>query len=217
MKGLLIKDFKLMKMQRRFFTIICIFALASAFSTDGVSFLIGYLTCMAPLFALTTISYDEFDNGNAFLFSLPITRKLYVIEKYCFSLILGAAALVLSVILAFIIGSVKEVAGLYQTLAASPFIFAGMTVFLSVMLPLQLKFGAEKSRIAILAAVGISVALGYGTVKLLSWRGINVTALLEKLITVNPALLILGAVIITAAILALSVMISISVMKKKEF
>ena len=33
---------------------------------------------------MSSISYDEFDNGNAFLFSLPITRKDYVLEKYIF-------------------------------------------------------------------------------------------------------------------------------------
>ena len=39
-------------------------------------------TIVTAIFAITTISYDEFDNGLAFLMTLPVTRKQYVAEKY---------------------------------------------------------------------------------------------------------------------------------------
>ena len=57
-----------------------------------MTFAIGFLTFVMSLFSVSSISYDEFDNGNAFLFSLPITRTTYVVEKYCFGLILGLSA-----------------------------------------------------------------------------------------------------------------------------
>ena len=41
--------------------------------TEDVSFPLGFLTFALSLFTLSTISYDEFDNGYAFLFTLPIT------------------------------------------------------------------------------------------------------------------------------------------------
>lgn len=92
MKGLLIKDFKLLKTQQKFFLLVLFIAIAvEMFSGSSSSFLIGYLSFMAILFTLSSISYDEFDNGNAFLFSLPITRKSYVIEKYGLGLILGSS------------------------------------------------------------------------------------------------------------------------------
>ena len=74
MKGLLIKDFKLMKMQRNFFFVIVMISVGQALFSDSLSVPIGFATFVFPLFTLSTISYDEFDNGNAFLFSLPITR-----------------------------------------------------------------------------------------------------------------------------------------------
>ena len=49
--------------------------------SPGTSFPIGFLGFVGALFSLSSISYDEFDNGNAFLFSLPITRKDYVLDK----------------------------------------------------------------------------------------------------------------------------------------
>lgn len=58
---------------------------------------------ICSMFSLSTISYDEFDNGNAFLFSLPITRKGYVIEKYIFGIMLGVISLILSTIIACIL------------------------------------------------------------------------------------------------------------------
>ena len=82
MKGLLIKDFKLMKMQKNFFLMMIAIVIAISFFQNEISFPLGFLPFVISLFSLSTISYDEFDNGNAFLFSLPISRKDYVKEKY---------------------------------------------------------------------------------------------------------------------------------------
>ena len=90
MKGLLIKDFKLMMMQKNFFLSIIAIAVVLTVFVKNPSFIIGYLTFIGSVFTLSTISYDEFDNGNAFLFSLPITRKLYALEKYVFGFLTGA-------------------------------------------------------------------------------------------------------------------------------
>ena len=78
MKGLLIKDFKLMKMQKNFFLMMIAIVIAISFFQNEISFPLGFLPFVISLFSLSTISYDEFDNGNAFLFSLPISRKDYV-------------------------------------------------------------------------------------------------------------------------------------------
>src|SRR5699024_6759865 len=102
MKGLIIKDFKLLMMQKSFFITLAIVAIFFGITTDTI-FVIGFLTMICSMFALSNISYDEFDNGNAFLFSLPITRKGYVIEKYIFGIMLGVISLILSTIIACIL------------------------------------------------------------------------------------------------------------------
>ena len=80
MKGLLIKDFKLMKNQKNFFFIMIFIAAAMLFAEFESTFVVSYFTMIASMFVLSTISYDEYDNGYAFLFSMPFSRTSYVKE-----------------------------------------------------------------------------------------------------------------------------------------
>lgn len=50
------------------------------------------MTMFRAMIAVGTLSYDETDNGLAFLMTLPVDRKTYVREKYLFILICTAAA-----------------------------------------------------------------------------------------------------------------------------
>lgn len=88
-KGLFVKDFKLMKVQKNFFLVIVAVSVGMAAFYDDSTFMIGFLAL--SLFTLSTISYDEFDNGNAFLFTLPVSRTNYAVEKYCLALLLAGA------------------------------------------------------------------------------------------------------------------------------
>ena len=82
MKGLLIKDLKLFQLQGKFFICFVIaIGMILTFINHNATFLLAFLTFVMSNFSLSTISYDEFDNGYAFLFTLPITRKRYIMEK----------------------------------------------------------------------------------------------------------------------------------------
>ena len=89
MKGLLIKDFKLMKNQKNFFFIMIFIAAAMLFAEFESTFVVSYFTMIASMFVLSTISYDEYDNGYAFLFSMPfseitiISSALRMVERRC--------------------------------------------------------------------------------------------------------------------------------------
>ncbi len=52
-------------------------------SGQPAQIIVGYCTMFGMLFTVNTISYDEFDHGYLFLFTLPVTRKDYVLEKIC--------------------------------------------------------------------------------------------------------------------------------------
>ena len=95
MKGLLVKDFKLMMLQKNFLLLILAIVIGMMILSDDMVFPIGFLSFIASLFTVSTISYDDFDNGNAFLFTLPITRNNYVIEKYFLGLLFGCIAWIL--------------------------------------------------------------------------------------------------------------------------
>lgn len=102
MKGLFVKDLKLMMSQKNFLLLILAIVIGMMIFTDDVIFPLGFLSFTVSLFTVSTISYDDFDNGNAFLFTLPITRNHYVSEKYFLGLLLGCIAWVLATILGII-------------------------------------------------------------------------------------------------------------------
>ncbi|MCI9221078.1 MAG: ABC-2 transporter permease, partial [Lachnospiraceae bacterium] len=71
MRGLLIKDLKLMRNMGNSLIIILLVAVGMSFYNSDMSFIVVYMAVIGTTFTSSTISYDEFDNGNAFLFSLP--------------------------------------------------------------------------------------------------------------------------------------------------
>lgn len=217
MKGLLIKDFKLLKMQRLFFVVLILMAAGMAFSMGNLSFVVGYLGFIMPLFVLSTISYDEFDNGSAFLFTLPISRTGYVVEKYCFGLLLELVSLAISLALALCVGAVTKSAEVSDALFSAPFIFMAVAVLLGVAIPLQIKFGAEKGRIAMVISFGLAAVIGYGIVKAADWLGLDPGTLEAHLSKLHLGVLIAGAATFTLCVLLLSMKISITILRRKEF
>ncbi len=151
MKGLLIKDFKLLKNQKNFFIILIAISIGMSAYMEDVSFIIGYLTSICSLFTLSSISYDEFDNGYAFLFSLPITRKGYVLEKYSFGFIVGIISWLFATTIAIIAGLMKGSIILKDIIIIALLELLVLVILLSVMLPFQLKFGGEKAELQLSA------------------------------------------------------------------
>lgn len=217
MKGLLIKDFKLMKNQKNIFLTGAGIAVAVALLSGDSAFLISYVTIVGAMSALGTISYDEFDNGFAFLFSLPVTRKTYALEKYLFGIIFGGA-------LCLAATAVAVAAEYLRTGGFSlPALIVGLTelpvlVFiLSITIPFKLKFGPEKSRLALFASAGLIFIVGFVILRALDNGQIDVTSALTELLRTRPGLAVGAAIAATAAMLLLSIGISIGIVNKKEF
>lgn len=213
MKGLLVKDFKLMKVQRNFFFLLIAIFIAYAIVYDDVTFMIGFVTFGMSMFTLSTISYDEFDNGSAFLFTLPISRKSYAEEKYVFALLLSLGSWVITVLLAIVL--TKSPAS--ETLVPAVIIFIAVLVLQAVMIPLQIKFGGEKGRIALIAVVSLLALVCIGIGKLLEMLGVDIFTALDHLPSVSTGVLLIIAAAVVAVILLISMQISISIMNKKEF
>jgi ABC-2 type transport system permease protein len=218
MKGLLVKDFKLMATQKNFFGLILLIAAGMILSTEEVSFPLGFLTLVISLFVLSTISYDEFDNGYAFLFTLPITRVSYVVEKYCLGLILGFSSWFLATCLGVIASVVRNTSSLTDVRMIALMILPVMIIVQSLMIPLHLKFGGEKGRVAIMGLFGglivISTIIIKG-VKLLF--NVDLIAQFNSLPVVSVKMLLLIALAISIVLWLLSIGSSISIMKRKQF
>ena len=160
MRGLMQKDVCLLLQRSRVLLVLIGVGILMGFSTDG-SFVIGYMTMLCAILTIGTISYDEFDNGYPFLLTLPITRKTYVIGKYVFCLLGDLIGWALSVVI-FAGCTIAKGSGLLAIQIMETVAFIPVFVIITaIMLPLQLKFGAEKSRVMIAILGGGAFALGY--------------------------------------------------------
>ena len=216
MKGLFVKDLKLMMLQKNFLLLILAIVIGMMIFTDDVIFPLGFLSFIVSLFTVSTISYDDF--GNAFLFTLPITRNHYVSEKYFLGLLLGCMAWVLATVLGIITTVLKDTLPITDLVQSSLMILPIMIVVQAIMLPFQLKFGGDKGRIAMIGAFG-----GLAVITLVIVKGaeaifnIDLVSLLDNMPTVSMGVLIAIAIIIALLMLLVSMKISLSIMNKKEF
>lgn len=217
MKGLLIKDLKLMKNQKNFFLVILVVIAFLAAGSDDLSFPMGFTAFIGTLFTLSSISYDEFDNGNAFLFSLPFSRRTYAVEKYIFGAILGCCAWILALLITTVIGVFKGVYPDAETALSACFILAMMFLILALMLPFQLKFGGERGRIVLIGCIAFLAAAGTLIIKGLELMGIDLLAILDAMPTVNAGILSVIVLLIALLLFGISCLISVGIVQKKEF
>lgn len=217
MKGLLIKDLRLMKMQKNFFILIIVIGIGLVLAGNEISFTLGFLSFVISLFSISTISYDEFDNGYPFLFTLPISRSLYVKEKYVLSLILGLGSLILATVICAIITLFKNNIPLFDLLMMALMILPYIILVQAIMIPFQLKFGAERGRIAIIGVLGAIILLGILIFQGLKILKINFAVIVEQISVLDIRVLGFILVILAVVILFISLIISIKIMKQKEF
>ena len=101
-------------------------------------------------------------NGFAFLMTLPFGRKTYVKEKYLFSLIMTVAAWCFgSVVNIAITISRHGGAGLADDLIMATAAIPSIYMVVGIIIPLQLKYGSEKSRLVLFGIFGICAVLIY--------------------------------------------------------
>ena len=226
MKGLLIKDIKIIISQKKFFIMAIFLAAVFAWTTEDVTFSASYIVLLLSMLTLTTLSYDEANGGMLFLLTLPATRKTYVNSKYTFALLNLVFASVFAFALCYVFAMIKGTAlPLDDVISSIMGIMVAMGIMLSVTIPLELKYGAEKGRIAMLASIAVIVVLGIGVYKLLTEViKVDVEGILLKLLERLPAvgngleILIVGVLlVILLLIFFVSYCVSGKIIKKKEF
>lgn len=221
MKGLLIKDLKLMKVQSRFILIVVIIVAAMAiYGTQNFSFLIMYVTLVGCIISIGSITYDEMDNGNVFLFSLPVSRQGYVTEKYVFSLIMCVGAWLIGTGAAAAGGLIKSTGTFTDSIMMALPYLPVMLFLLAFMLPFRLLFGSEKGRIVYMVILGGGLVVTALAEKLIDAMHIDtnpLTELAERIEAMDVRVLAAGGAALAAAAFLISLAASIVIMKKKEF
>lgn len=218
MKGLFIKDCRtILNNNRTFLAMMIGIILFLSFTVDSLDFVGGYLTIVGSMLALGTISYDQAENGMPFLLTLPISRKMYVQSKYLFSVLFSVALIALVNIISVPVSIMR---GYSYDISMTAGMFAGCLIFLFIMIPLQLKFGVEKARIALVIVFGVIVCAITGAVYIGAGNGIyveDVTASISKTATAPAAVYIILAVLIMALLGFISYFFSVKTMENKEY
>ena len=218
MKGLLIKDIKLLLGQKKFFTVVIAMGIFFMLSNENPASGVSYITMLLSIFTLSTISYDEFDNGMAFLMTLPIERKTYAREKYVFAGMIAVLSAVGTSILAYVLGKVMNVeVDMTEVIGVACVIVLISWLMLAITIPLQIKFGAEKGRIAMLLAVGGVFGVLFFLAKGLSSSGVDISGVVLFLQGLEAWQLVSASVFAVILVLLASYSICVRIINKKEY
>ncbi len=207
MKGLLLKDWYMMKKYCRSYLFLAIIFLAVSTYNNTYLFFVFYPCMFCSMLPVTLLAYDERCHWLQYCGTLPYTKAQIVSSKY----ILGLIIQVVLIIMTAILQGVKMVydgnfnASDYAVLLMMLFFVASVSS--SICLPFNFKFGVEKGRIAYYVMIA--------TVSALSILSANIYKLdLSKKILPDsfmPILCLIGILIFTV-----SWYLSIILYKNKE-
>ncbi len=222
MRGIFTKDMEILKANVKTFAAVYVIALVCFLSTSaGPSFLISYVSILAAVMALNVIANDDMNNSMAFLFTLPVSRKSYVKEKY----LLGAGMVTVLWLAAIIIAGVVNITGFRQVPWDELMISAAggisIAIFAEVILfPVQLKYGSNAGRIVLFVLVFGTMAVGRLVLEVCDRFYIDLSfweKLAHRVIELGAPVYLSGLFALLLIMLLLSCTISIKIMEKKEY
>ncbi len=223
MKGLIVKDGLLVLTNKRMF-LIMIFITALLMITNhggNYSFIIAYFVALCAMMTLTTISFDDNNHSGMYLMTMPVTRRIYALEKYVFTLLLilvGTA--VIDAVVTIVLITSGRTADIPESLIVSGVIVICLFLVMCIMLPLQLKFGADNGRIVMLGFLVAVFAVAFALAKVADTKGVNITAILDdvlnRLKALGTAVIALGTGAVIILFTWISTSISIHIMNRKQ-
>lgn len=215
MAGLIEKDIRLLWCNKLSAIFFVVFAGMFGALVKG-AFILGYLPFAMCLLMMNTIAYDEMDKGYQFLLTFPIDRKMYVREKYVLTLGIGVFSWGVAMVIYFVTKMIQgERLDMSMELPVTLIFLPVIVLFILYMLPLQMKFGVEKTRIVVAGTCGVSGACILGVTKFIGLDTIN--DWMESLNQMSGWVLLGIVVAVVVLLIAVSYRISIGIMKRKEF
>lgn len=210
MTGLLLKDSYLILQRKQTLFLLLAISLLMGYTIDG-AFIVGYVTFLSLMLSIGTISYDEVDNSLLFLMTLPFERRTYVLSKYVLSWIVCGIAWVISLFLLFLMNTIKGLPlDFVENITGCLVVLVFAVVGLDMMIPIQLKFGAEKSRTVITMIGGVVMA-----VSILFGKVLDLDAFLQSLDRIPLPVYAVVGVVITITTTVGSVAVSTRIMDQK--
>lgn len=218
MKGLFIKDLKLLRNQKRTLLLAIALMIFFAFTMEDGLFVVNYISFFGVIVAIGTLSYDEINNGMTFMFTLSVTRRQYVLEKFlfciCTALVIWICAVGVSLGFMYYKGTLPVIPEFLLQSVTGPIL---ASVLISIMLPLQIKLGQEKARSGVFVLAGI-VALVFIVLKLwVAPTDAEMDALLSGIsgVSLETGMAVTGAAALI--LLVVSYFITVAIINRKEY
>lgn len=220
MKGMIIKDVYLLKEMKKILMLFLLFSvvmLAVGNPGEGENFVLGYINIMGVSLGLNVFAYDDYNNGRAFLMTLPVTRREYVREKYVFSLICSVTGWLFTVIATMISLTAKGKFVLQEWMPVyAVFLFIGVLT-IALTQPFMIKYGPEKGRTAMIMFLIVIFVGIVGAAKYLEKSGKSPEEFIYPVINMGVAPLIGIASVVIVVLLCISYNLSARFMEEKEF
>lgn len=216
MNGLFEKDLRLILRRKMSVLFLFMILIIMGLSMDSL-FLTGYGTAIFGFLTMGTVTCDEADNGFSFLFTLPVTRKQYVTEKFLFAGAGTLAGWLISLMVAAAMSFIRNREnGIFDQIPENAAVLMVMLAVIAISTSVQMKFGVEKSRIVLLISMGalfaagmvVSKAAGTGT-----GRGYQTQSGGEP----SDMVIFLMIAVASAVAVFIAYQWGVRIMKKKEF
>lgn len=149
MTALLLKDFYNLKKQLRIMLMFSVLYGILSIFTANIAFLVGILCVLCLMLPISSFSFDQFSKWDDYALALPITRKQIVISKYLLTLVSLITAALLCTVTQFtytLIVKADTFDGNYFSFLLG--LLSTCILLSSINLPITIKFGPEKARVA---------------------------------------------------------------------
>ncbi len=159
MKGLMMKDLLLLKQSAKFLLLfLAIFCITGLWSGNP-SFFVSMAALLCATSLNSTFSYDAQAKWEQFALSAPVSRRQLVGAKYLLALLMTVFATALWLVFLAI--------GIFLPNAQPPAeaavlffsLLGGSVLMMSLLIPLTMKFGNEKGRLAFVISITILFAI----------------------------------------------------------
>ena len=145
----------MLKSKRIAISFIFILLYGSVFP-NHIIFVLSFITMVFCFLGFNSLSFEEFDNSVPYMVTMPITRKQYIKEKYLFSVLFTSSGWFISTIICFFLQSED---GFFLFFVQAFAILLSMILFQVILIPIQIKYGSEMSRIVLFALMGVILGI----------------------------------------------------------
>ena len=207
MKGLLLKDFYMLRKYCKVYLLLAlVFVFASLSGTQNL-FFIFYPCMVCSMLPANLLAYDEKSRWLQYSETLPYSKKQLVSVKYLIGLILQGSMLILTAIVQAIVMHLDHVFDLRNYLVTMMLLLTMALISSSITLPSMFKLGVERGRISY-----------YVMIALVCGGSVVFSNMAEKglLLKLNPDGVLTLICLLSVAIYALSWYLSIIFYQKRE-